>query len=216
MGITAFMTANPQEGKATSRSDPPALWQVLGLNIVPLLGVLLFKWDAGTLLAVYWLENVVIGLFHALRLATARGIFWEKLFLVPFFLMHYGGFCAGHGVFIVVLTQGDKALDLVFQGQWSEVETIIFHGQFKVLLLAYLIINASDFLSWYKKPRTEAARDMIGAPYPRIIFLHLGLVIGGGIAMLFQSALWILLILVLAKCYYDLRVHKMPWGKVKS
>lgn len=101
-------------------------------NAVPLLGVLFLGWDAFTIVALYWLENVVIGLFNALKMArcppdgslltniqsgtrdssdgrkVSRGfsrIMWFgwKLFLIAFFCFHYGFFCMGHGMFVWIL-----------------------------------------------------------------------------------------------------------------
>jgi hypothetical protein len=48
------------------------LWQVLPGNLVPLLGVLLFGWDGWEVVLFYYLETAVIGLFHALKLASSQ------------------------------------------------------------------------------------------------------------------------------------------------
>lgn len=82
---------------------------------------------------VYWCENVVIGLFNAVRVAMAQGThdkqgspldafgkWFLRLFMVPFFLVHYGGFCFGHVAFLAVMCPpgggrptGDRDLDEV-------------------------------------------------------------------------------------------------------
>jgi hypothetical protein len=41
-------------------------------NAVPLLGVVLFKWDAFQIVAVYWIESVVIGLISILKMITCN------------------------------------------------------------------------------------------------------------------------------------------------
>lgn len=41
-------------------------------NLGPVTGVLIFKWDVFTLLFLYWLENVVIGILHVFRMADPQ------------------------------------------------------------------------------------------------------------------------------------------------
>ena len=92
-------------------------------NLVPVAGVLLLQWDVLTLLLLYWVENVVIGVINVFRMictpvdtfykdcpeppeVTAPGEEYKydrkipgqgaKLILIPFFILHYGGFCYGH------------------------------------------------------------------------------------------------------------------------
>jgi hypothetical protein len=56
-----------------------------------------------SLVALYWLENLVIGGYTILRLAgsvvTGLGNLLLALFMIPFFTLHYGMFCYGHGIF---------------------------------------------------------------------------------------------------------------------
>ena len=49
-----------------------SLASLLGANIVPLIGVLFFNWDAGVVVLLYWLENVVIGFYNILRIVFLR------------------------------------------------------------------------------------------------------------------------------------------------
>ncbi len=87
---------------------PPKLsLSVLALivaNIAPLVAVLFFEWDVMAVVVVYWAENIVIGFYNVLRMAIVpagpTSPHALKLFLIPFFCVHYGGFCAGHGVFV--------------------------------------------------------------------------------------------------------------------
>ena len=73
-------------------------------NLVPLAGVLFWGWDAFALLALFWMENVVIGVFFILRMLSLDprdpALWLGKLFMVPFFCVHYGMFTAIHGAFV--------------------------------------------------------------------------------------------------------------------
>jgi len=76
-------------------------------NTLPLFGVLFLGWTIGVVMLIFWLENVVIGLFNVLRMLVSRkdGIanHLSKVFVVPFFVVHYGIFTAVHGMFVITL-----------------------------------------------------------------------------------------------------------------
>lgn len=71
------------------RLDAPPVVALLLANAVPLAGVFVWRWEVFPLLLLFWFENVIIGVFNALKMLVsapaqpvARGL---KLFLVPFF-----------------------------------------------------------------------------------------------------------------------------------
>src|SRR5207245_7979599 len=63
-------------------------------------------------LLLYWCENVVVGAFNVLRMVCAYpqvGIAWVgKLFVIPFFMVHYGMFTFVHGMFVLSLFGGGQ------------------------------------------------------------------------------------------------------------
>jgi Family of unknown function (DUF6498) len=86
---------------------PDARW-VIAANVIPVAGVLFFGWHALSLVVFYWIENVVIGVFNAVKILiagatkdAAQRIF--SIVLVPFFCFHYGMFCFVHGVFVFAI-----------------------------------------------------------------------------------------------------------------
>ena len=52
---------------ARTYRDPIAV-AVLLVDLLPILAVLVFGWGATPLVALYWLENLVIGMFTVLRM----------------------------------------------------------------------------------------------------------------------------------------------------
>ncbi|MBN9168275.1 MAG: MFS transporter [Myxococcales bacterium] len=66
---------------------------LLVANLLPLLGVALWGWKLFDLIVIYWLETLVIGGFGIMQMALTAG--WFALFVVPFFIVHFGGFMAG-------------------------------------------------------------------------------------------------------------------------
>ena len=69
-------------------------------------GALLSPWA----MFLFWSENVIIGVINVLKMLTAdpeSPLSWAgKLFLIPFFCVHYGMFTFINGVFVIGLFGG--------------------------------------------------------------------------------------------------------------
>jgi hypothetical protein len=96
-------------------SHPLALLALVASNVVPVFGVIFFGWDLLAILLLYWAENGVIGVFNLLKMLTAAqngflASLPSKLFIMPFFTVHYGIFWTVHGVFIMTLFGSDGVL----------------------------------------------------------------------------------------------------------
>ncbi|MEE4380730.1 MAG: DUF6498-containing protein, partial [Pseudomonadales bacterium] len=76
-----------------------ALVSLVLVNLLPLAGVLFWDWHVGALLVLYWSENVILGACTIVKMLAAGPV--RGLFTAAFFLVHYGGFCAVHGVFVL-------------------------------------------------------------------------------------------------------------------
>ena len=90
-----------------STSKPTSVIALIVVNLYPVLGVLFWGWEVFPIMVLFWSENVIIGFFNVLKMLTVQpeekeSIFF-KFFLIPFFILHYGGFTAGHGIFVVVV-----------------------------------------------------------------------------------------------------------------
>ena len=86
--------------------DVPVI-ALLAANAIPLWGVLFLGWDAFYIVLLYWTENIVVGFYNVLKMVLAPmphpAAHLGKLFLIPFFIVHYGGFTAVHGFFVLAL-----------------------------------------------------------------------------------------------------------------
>lgn len=88
-------------------------------NLIPVIGVLFLGWSVYFIMILFWLENVIIGSFNVLKMLTARGgilpgglgvsdavvaiASHARWLLIPFFIIHYGGFALVHGFFVWML-----------------------------------------------------------------------------------------------------------------
>ncbi|MBU8540278.1 DUF6498-containing protein [Falsiroseomonas tokyonensis] len=172
-------------------------------NLVPLAGALLGYWSSFELMLLFWAENIVIGLFQILRMATVLGMRRERevLALIPFFAMHYGLFTYVHGFFLVLLFGGgltlDAAVGLLGGGLlWPVLGLVASHG----LSFALNFWGAGEW-------RSVAPNALMKQPYGRVVLLHLVIMAGGFIALALQDATIALALLVLAKIAVDLRAH---------
>jgi len=181
-------------------------------NAVPLVGVLLLGWTVFPLLLLYWLENVVVGAFNVLKMLLAKPaepVYWAgKLFLIPFFIVHFGGFTFVHGVLVVAFfgPKGIQPFDLL-----TAVPAAIRANQLGWGLLSLIASHGFSFYWNYVKNgeyQRASLQALMGQPYSRVIVLHLTVLFGGWIVMLLGSPVGALLVLVALKTAADWRGHR--------
>ena len=193
---------------------------LLAGNLLPLLGVLFLGWDVGALVVFYWSENLVIGAYNLLRMAVVGGL--KALFYCFFFLIHYGGFCAVHGFFILSmlldesasLGEADWPLFLVFLQLLLQVIQQVLAQAPPAWLLAFLglLIThgysfVTNFLLGGERERATI-QSLMSAPYRRIVVLHVAVIAGGfGVAALGEP-LVLLIALVALKTVADITLHR--------
>ncbi|QDT70329.1 hypothetical protein MalM25_32760 [Planctomycetes bacterium MalM25] len=141
------------------------------------------------------------------------GLAWQssKLFFAPFFAVHYGGFCAVHGIFVCVLLGGDGP----FGGMpMNPVAPALEALQRPGILLAAIALGASHLVSYFTNflGRGEYRRatpvDLMAKPYGRVVVLHLAIVLSGFLTVALGSPIWLLVLLVAGKTWLDLKLHQ--------
>jgi hypothetical protein len=188
------------------------LLALLLANAIPILGVVFLGWTVFPLVLVYWLENVVVGLYNVLKLLFAQPrepVYWlGKLFLVPFFIVHFGGFTYIHGVLVVALfgPKGTQPFDIL-----GTVPGVIRANHLGWALFSLVASHGLSFY-WNYIRNGEYQRASLNAlmtqPYGRVLVLHFTVLFGGWIVMLLGSPLLALVLLVVIKTAADLRAHK--------
>ena len=179
-------------------------------NLLPVAGVLFLDWDVFSLLLLFWLENVYIGLFNVVRIVTAAGVRngRGRLFTALFFITHYGGFTAGHG-FMLLMVFGPQPskqeladlqfmLGLLGDGLWLGA-AVLFLSHLFSLIMNYFV--GGEF-------RQLSARQAMAAPYARVVLLHVSLLVGGFLLQEFNEPLFGLLVLVGLKIAMDFALHR--------
>jgi hypothetical protein len=199
-----------------------ALAALVLANLIPLFGVLFLGWDIGSLVVLYWSENLVIGGYTILKmLLRARG---RERFLVLFFTLHYGGFCAIHGFFVLQLTRfagenWEHAAAITWPGPLSIIQMFVNLAQqvlasapreFLLTCLALVVSHGVSFALVYLGQREyehTTMRELMNAPYRRIAVLHIAIIAGGFLVVRLGSPLGLLVALVALKIGMDIMLH---------
>lgn len=182
-------------------------------NLVPLGGVLFLGWEIFPLIFLFWLENVIVGVFNALKLlllAPAEPVGWVvKAVMLPFFCFHYGMFCLVHGVFVFVLF-GRGVVEIRGPLEWQHIWSVLVNQH---LYWAALALAASHGVSFvlnylhsgeYRQARLDA---LMHAPYGRVVVLHVAILGGGFLILSLGSPLGGLILLIVLKIVLDVRAH---------
>ena len=193
---------------------------LIGANLIPLIGVISWEWSILEVVLLYWAENVIIGVINIFRMALAKGEanpdggtvalgIGLKLFMIPFFIVHYGFFCSGHGFFInSVLGNGGNFDMIPVIGLPKQIEQVIEMTGFAFWALV-ISHGFSFFWNYIGKKEYNSASLVVHmfAPYGRIMLLHIAILIGAFIVQFFESPIWMLVILVIGKIVMDLGLH---------
>ncbi|MDA1260637.1 MAG: DUF6498-containing protein [Planctomycetota bacterium] len=184
-------------------------WLLVGANLTPIYGIFALGWSAGPLLWFYWLESLVIGGFTVLRMALAPASSSPaalKLFLIPFFAVHYGMFCFVHGVFLGLITNRGPE----FSSKMFDLTAIMQIPGLAWMLLALVLSHFWSFVAHYlrggERERATVQMEMV-RPYGRVLVMHLTVMLGGAALIFLDAPLVAALGLLSLKTVVDLRAH---------
>lgn len=193
-------------GGASSGSRSSSL-ALLAANVAPLAGVLLFQWDLGHVMVLYWVESGIIAIYTVLKLAVVER--WVALIAGPFFLCHFGAFMSVHFLFIYGMFVRGLHPPGPEEPVWEALGRLF--GPLWVAILILVISHGVSFLRNFLASgefETKDARELMTDPYRRVVLMHLTIIFGGWLVLLFDSPLPGLVMLVVLKTVVDLRAHR--------
>jgi hypothetical protein len=191
----------------------PSLIALLAANLFPIYGVVFLGWEVFPLLLLFWLENLIIGVFNVLKMISVtpnNAASWlVKLFMIPFFCFHYGMFTLVHGVFVFGLFGGYFQKGASFPDGMVPFQVVRYY-QLEWAVLALLLSHGISFgLNYIGKSeyrRTSLAK-LMEQPYARVVLLHMTILFGGFLVMAMNSPVAGLLLLTVLKIILDVRSH---------
>ncbi|MCX7717703.1 MAG: DUF6498-containing protein [Candidatus Sumerlaeaceae bacterium] len=197
----------------------PGRWRasytaLLVSNAIPLFGAAFLGWDVFTILFLFWAENVILGAFNVLRMVAASppdNLVAQamKLILIPFFVVHYGGFCFVHGIFVLAMFGGGLQ-----GGDFpNPFERLVqdFFGTLAVPLIALTVSHGISFYTNYLLDgefRRATVDKLMIQPYARIAVLHLTIILGAFLVQALGSPTYALALLVVLKTGVDFAAHR--------
>jgi len=194
------MIANPFKSK-----DRISLIALIIANLVPVVGVIFAGWDAGIIVLLYWSENLIVGFYNVFKMALVSSdpskAKTTKKGLIVFFCVHYGFFCMGHGVFVILLASfspmvREGVMRTIFRLIWPFLGLFVSHG------ISFL----QNFILRKERASMTVERQM-ARPYGRIVLLHVAIIFAALPTVLFGSPLPMVMLLVLGKIFVDLWLH---------
>ena len=214
--VAQFLGFSYIEKYITQKGFVPSVFFIILVNLIPIFGVYFFHWNQYDIIFLYWVEGIVIGIFTAVKMAMAKNATLKpsssdsldeqsvhimlKVFLIPFFLMHYGIFTLGHGIFIFKM--------------FLPRSTFFINGDFKALLIFFIatIIShgVSFIVNFIKKKEYErkTTGQYMMSPYPRVIVMHLVIIFG---AVVFGN---VIVLFVILKTVIDILLHLGSHAKI--
>jgi Family of unknown function (DUF6498) len=211
---------------------------LIAVNLLPIFGVIYAGWDIFEIVALYWFENVVIGLVNVLKIITcspeavlsdedkklpeylqpqaSAGALHHltKLFFVPFFTLHYGMFCLVHGVFVFVLLGPNKATGgngdpFVNIGNWF----VSFSDT--NIIWSVLAIIASHLYSYFHNyiGKNEFTKS---TPAKLMHELHIVIILGAFAIQAIGSSVGMLILLIIGKIIIDAKLHLRSHRKLEG
>jgi Family of unknown function (DUF6498) len=188
----------------------------VGAAVIIGYGVLVLGWSVFAVMALFWLENVVIGIFNVARMLITGVrlgaiVFVGALAMAAFFTVHYGMFTAVHGVFVVMLfgtgELGREAMNSGLIGPvFHMLDRLLIDRDGWLAIGAIVALHGASFAQWWGASRAAPTplKELMGAPYGRIMILHVTLIAGGFLVQALRAPVAGALLLIAMKLAYDL------------
>ncbi len=195
----------------------PAVIALIVMNLIPLIGVFQFGWDAATIVFLYWLENVIIGLLNIPKIMACAGgesprrSLGGLIYLSVFFSFHYGLFCFGHYMFLQSTYESLPEFGNIFSALFSPILFWSLLG----LTLSHIVSMFVNFLG-RGEYKTRSPNAQMFLPYSRIVLLHIVIIFSGALAVAMGQGMATLLLLVGLKIVFDLAAHIVEHAKAQS
>lgn len=221
------------EALPDDRDLPPAPLSapiLIGANLLLLAGVLYSQWSVAEIVLLYWVENLVIGAIHVLRILFASPEGWgsansavhstggerlaAKIALAAFFVAHYGAFCFGHGTFLAAIfpVRGPSGAELeiwqLLAGMLREPAAL---GTIAALVISHGYSFARNYIGREEYRRVNLGTLML-RPYGRIIVVHVFIIAGGLLLQGLHAPVAAVLLFIALKTGIDYAMHRRERG----
>jgi Family of unknown function (DUF6498) len=202
--------------------DDTKTWRVIDAALAILTaailayGVLVLRWSVFVVVALFWLENVVIGALNVIKMlisgARIGGVaVIGALALAAFFTLHYGMFTVGHGVFVVGLfgeSELGRSSNGLFEPLSRMIDYLLSDRDGWLAVIGIVLLQLSMFVRWLSTTQTNLASlpNLMFAPYGRIVILHVTIIASGLLVLALKLPVAGALLLIALKLAFDLKM----------
>lgn len=183
------------------RTYLPLVFMVLA-NLLPIYGVLYWGWSLPVLLFLYWLESFVIGGVNVLQILSSNGLMRERIRTTLFFIVHYGGFWLGHGLFLFVflMPEIDKYVGAETAGVVDSAVTV--RWAFWGFVVSHLVSFFIYIMNYPREKRLPPIYQMF-TPYSRVFIMHVVILGGAFLAARFANITSVVLLFAGLKILFE-------------
>jgi hypothetical protein len=189
-------------------------------NLLPVGGVLFFGWNVFQIVFLFWLENVMTGILTLLKMLvadpTSIRMWFNKIIKIPLFFFEYGMFTFVHGILVLALTLVDNRTvtgdnRTVTGDNWiPDALKTVMDPQLPWVAGILLSSHAFSFIWNYigkGEYRNASLENLMTGSFNRVVVLHLTVLFGGSLMVLYKAPVAFLLPLVAIKIILDIRGH---------
>jgi hypothetical protein len=211
----------------------PSAWVLILSNLFPVFGLIFLDFDILSVILIYWAESGIVGFYGILKMVFIKQptslisshytklkvvgvpvktqssiLAVSKLFMIPFFMVHFGGFMMGHLIFILVFFAPETSGFF-----WPFSMLGVAFSYFKTIWIGVLLLFVSHGYSFYVNYLRSGEYNRLGIqtamfqPYKRIIIMHVTLIFGGFLFIFSGQLIAILVLFVFLKIIVDLGSH---------
>ncbi|MFA6524922.1 MAG: DUF6498-containing protein [Patescibacteria group bacterium] len=207
---------------------------LLSVNFIPIIGVMFFDWNLFSIMFLYWLENLVIGIYSLLKikktyyyliskqknLSVASRVLatWGQ---VMSFVFNYGLYTIVHGVFVIAMFGMSTATSPTIVNLGPVKISDIIWPEISILgiLLSFIMLIISHGFSYYnnfiaqEEYKYYTINYLSKSSFERVIALHFIIVISGFIILAMGYSKLTIVILIIIKTLIDFYAHSKEHGK---
>ncbi len=205
----------------------PSVTVLIIANLFPVVQVLYFSLEVFPLIFLFWIETLIIGILNIPKIIIFHR--WKATGIVPFFILHFGGFMFVHLMFIVALFLMKLSPGETYHGPLNDfgtmISTLVGYAHFLwISILALALSHLYSFFTNYigngEYKSREKSKDPTLLPYGRVIVMHIVIMLGGFLVLLVGQKGVAIVALVLLKIVFDVmghvREHKKEGEVVKG
>lgn len=189
----------------------PSVILLILVNLIPIFGVFFLKWNSYDIVVLYWVENIVIGICTIPKILFAQVplkqtqyyssskvlLYGINIFLVFFFMFHYGMFMFGHSLALQTLIFPKSSFFL--NSDYSGMIAFFF-----ALIISHGFSLFTNYFLKGEYKNTNSQKEML-APYSRIMVMQLTIILGIIIILIIPDTF--IVFFVLLKTLFDSTMH---------